>query len=59
MFIKDPFVIGPAVPLTDQQKSDKALEDEWNAIGKPTLEERIAERNRVIAESVKREWGLK
>ena len=48
MFIKDPFVVGPAVPLTEREKADKALDDEWNAAGKPTLQERIANRNRCI-----------
>ena len=49
MFRKDPFVVGPAVPLTEKQKADKKFDEEWNAAGKPTLEGRIEDRNQTIA----------
>jgi hypothetical protein len=49
MFRKDPFVVGPAVPLTEKQKADKKFDEEWNAAGKPTLEDRIEDRNQTIA----------
>jgi hypothetical protein len=54
MFLTDPFRVGRAVPLTEKQKADKALDDEWNAAGKPTLEERIADRNRCIKRELER-----
>jgi hypothetical protein len=49
MFIRDPFVIGQAKPLTEKQKADKKFDDEWEAAGKPTLEDRIEDRNQTIA----------
>jgi hypothetical protein len=49
MFIKDPFVIGQAKSLTEKQKVDKKLDEEWEAAGKPTLEDRIEDRNQTIA----------
>lgn len=54
MFLKDPFAIGPAEALTPQQETKKKLDAEWDALGKPTLEERIETRNRVIAAALKR-----
>ena len=59
MFTKDPFVIGPVQPVTEKQKADKALDEEWEAAGKPTLEERIATRNQTIAQNLKREFEEK
>ena len=40
MFLKDPFIIGSAQPLTEKQKADKKLDEEWDAAGNATLEER-------------------
>ena len=34
MFIKDPFVVGPPVPLTPQQEAEKKLGEEWEAAGR-------------------------
>jgi hypothetical protein len=59
MFITDPFVIGPAEPLTENQKAKRKLDAEWSTIGTPTLEERIETRNRVVAEHLKREFEEK
>lgn len=59
MFLIDPFKVGPAVPLTEKQKADKAFNEEWEAAGKPTLEEQIEERNRFIADALKRSFGEK
>ncbi len=59
MFITDPFVIGPAEPLTKTQKAKQSLDAEWNATGTPTLEERIEQRNRTIASRLKREFEEK
>ena len=54
MFLKDPFIIGKAQPLTEKQKADKKLDEEWEAAGKPTIEERIETRNEAIAQHLKR-----
>lgn len=54
MFSKDLFKIGPAVPLTEKQKADIALEKEWQAAGKPSLEQRIEDRNRYVSDALKR-----
>jgi hypothetical protein len=59
MFLDDPFKIGPAVPLTEKQKADAAFEKEWHDVGKPSLEESIADRNRFISEAMKRAFGEK
>jgi hypothetical protein len=59
MLIKDPFVIGPAKPLTEEQKADKKFDEEWEAAGKPTLEERIETRNQTIAQNLKRAFEEK
>lgn len=40
MFVKDPYIVGRAQPLTEKQKADKKLDEEWDAAGKATLEER-------------------
>jgi hypothetical protein len=59
MFLNDPFKIGPAVPLTEKQKADVAFEKEWQDVSKPSLEERIADRNKFIADALKRAFGEK
>jgi hypothetical protein len=59
MFLKDPFAIGAVVPITAEQIAKKKLDDEWEAAGKPSLEERIETRSRCIATSLKRAFGEK
>lgn len=59
MYTTDPFKIGPAVPLTEKQKADIALEKEWNDAGKPSLDESIEERNKFISDAMKRAFGEK
>lgn len=54
MFLTDPFKIGPAVPLTKKQKDEQALNAEWDAAGKPSIEERIESRNRIVGSNLKR-----
>ena len=59
MFGMDPFAIGPAQELTEKQKAKQRLDAEWEAAGKPTLEERIAGRNGYISDAIKRAFGEK
>lgn len=59
MFIKDPFIVGPPQPLTPQQEAQKKIGEEWEAAGKPSLEQRIADRNEAIAQHLKRAFEEK
>jgi hypothetical protein len=59
MFLEDPFAIGAAEALTDQQKAKAALDKEWDAAGRPTLEERIEARNKFIERRLKRAFEEK
>ena len=59
MFLRDNFVIGPPQPLTPRQEAEKKLNEEWAAAGKPSLEQRIADRNETIAHHLKRAFEEK
>ena len=59
MFLIDPFKIGPALPLTEKQKAEQKLNEEWDKAGKPSLEQRIEDRNRIIGDRPKRAFEEK
>jgi hypothetical protein len=54
MFLIDPFKIGPALPLTEKQKAEQKLNEEWDKAGKPSLEQRIEDRDRIMTDAMKR-----
>jgi hypothetical protein len=59
MFLTDSFKIGPALPLTEKQKAEQKLNEEWEAAAKPSLEQRIEDRNRIIGDRLKRAFEEK
>lgn len=63
MYPKDPFVIGPALELTDEQKRAVALDKEWREAGKTqraattVAEPRSAEEVRTMTDpEFNKEW---
>jgi hypothetical protein len=58
-FLTDPFKIGPALPLTEKQKAEQKVNEEWDKAGIPSLEQRIEDRNRIIGDRPKRAFEEK
>lgn len=56
MYFKDPFVVGPAQPLTTEQQEAVEFDNEWNALGRPTLDERIANRKQKLDRALARHF---